>query len=75
MRRTRLDHQLLRIGFATGSKAHGSRIRFTGLVAAAAVLTAMLLSVLAVLATYDGRAERDCARGWTLSNRQPGRRW
>ncbi|WP_062430373.1 hypothetical protein [Herbidospora daliensis] len=58
-----LWRQLLRIGFAAGRGAPGSRIRFAGLLLASAVLTTTMLAGLVVVATYDGRAQRDAARG------------
>ncbi|MFC0865446.1 FtsX-like permease family protein [Sphaerimonospora cavernae] len=71
MTRAALRYHLLRVGFSAGSGTHGSKIRFAGLMMAAAALTATFLSVIAAVATYDGRAQRDFARGWALSHRHP----
>lgn len=63
MSRPALTRQLLRIGFTAGRRSAGGRVRFFALIAAAAVLTSVFMSCLAVVATYDGWDRREAARG------------
>ncbi len=63
MRPHALWRQLLRIGLAAGRNSPGGRLRFAALITAAAVVTLVLMSCLAVIATCDGWDRRDVARG------------
>ncbi|CAL9443428.1 permease [Streptomyces sp. enrichment culture] len=64
----RLWWQLVRVGFAAGRGAPGDRLRFWALFAAATAVALVALGVTASVATYDGRAARDQARGPVLSD-------
>ncbi|MFF4045251.1 permease [Streptomyces chartreusis] len=66
----RLWGQLLRIGFAAGRGGPGDRLRFWALFAAAVAVAVVALGSVAAIATYDGRAARDEARGPMLTDRR-----
>jgi hypothetical protein len=69
-RPARLWIQLLRIGRAAGRTTPGMRIRMWALVLAAAALALTALTIVTTSATFDGRAERDTARGPILTSSQ-----
>lgn len=69
-----LNRQLLRVGRAAGRGTRSGGLRFLALVLASAVTALAALSVVVVLADYDGRAMRDRDRSPRLASRHPAER-
>lgn len=63
----RLWVQLLRIGRAAARTTPGTRLRMWALVAASASLALTALALVITSATFDGRTQRDTARGPILT--------
>ncbi|MFD4758075.1 permease [Streptomyces sp. NPDC058439] len=59
----RLWIQLLRVGLAAARTTPGTRLRFWALMAASAALALTALALTTASATFDGRTQRDTARG------------
>ncbi|MEW2494160.1 permease [Streptomyces nodosus] len=64
----RLWLQLLRIGLAAARTTPGTRLRFWALMAASAALALTALVLTTTSATFDGRTQRDAARGPILTS-------
>ncbi|MBK0376389.1 permease [Streptomyces sp. RB110-1] len=67
----RLWLQLLRIGRAAARTTPGTRLRFWALMAASAAMALTALTLVTAHATFDGRAQREQARGPVLTE-SPG---
>lgn len=61
--------QLLRAGWTAGRGTPGNRLRFWALCAAAAALALVAVGAFTAVATYDGRAARNQARGPVFTDR------
>ncbi|MFI6945512.1 permease [Streptomyces sp. NPDC050422] len=61
--RIRTASTLLRIGLAAGRSTPGDRLRWWGLLGAAAAVAFVVLATVATVATFDGRETRADARG------------
>ncbi|GAB2866184.1 hypothetical protein GCM10027074_37090 [Streptomyces deserti] len=59
----RLWIQLLRVGLAAARTTPGTRLRFWALMAASAAMALTALAFVTTTATFDGRTQRDTARG------------
>ncbi|MGW2631236.1 permease [Streptomyces chattanoogensis] len=66
----RLWGQMVRIGLAAGRGGPGGRLRFWALFVAAAAVAVVALGAVAAVATYEGRAARNQARGPVITERQ-----
>ncbi|MGW0611206.1 permease [Streptomyces sp. NPDC002788] len=64
----RLWRQLLGIGLAAARTTPGTRLRFWALMAASAALAMTALALFTTSATFDGRMQRDAARGPLLTS-------
>ncbi|MEV8453805.1 permease [Streptomyces sp. NPDC052095] len=64
----RLWVQLLRIGRAAGRTTPGTRLRMWALMAASAALALTALAMVTTSAAFDGRTQRDTARGPLLTS-------
>ncbi|GAA2416790.1 MULTISPECIES: hypothetical protein [Streptomyces] len=64
----RLWVQLLRIGRAAGRTTPGQRLRIWALMMASAALALTALAMVTTSATFDGRTQRDTARGPLLAS-------
>ncbi|MER7723605.1 permease [Streptomyces sp. NPDC096323] len=62
-KRIRTAATLLRIGLAAGRSTPGDRLRWWGLLGAAAAVAFVVLATVATVATFDGRETRADARG------------
>ncbi len=62
--------RLLRAGFSAGRRRYGDRLRFWAVFAAAAAVALVVLGAVTAVATYDGRAARNQARGPVITERQ-----
>lgn len=62
-KRIRTASTLLRIGLAAGRSTPGDRLRWWGLLGAAAAVAFVVLASVATVATFDGRETRADARG------------
>ena len=69
-RGARLWWRLLRAGLSAGRRSSGDRLRFWAVFAAAAAVALVALGSVTAVATYDGRAARNQARGPVITDRQ-----